>query len=381
MGADGAGAEGQEHAYHVMSSPWTNRFSCLFMYVFFAAILPLMAEEGEEKASLETTSVKGGLEVNYLSDREYPEITITQFAYGSCNKPERVSQKFWDVILENNPQLMLLLGDQHYVNSNDPVDHKAAFQQLDKIEGYSKMRSLVPTFAIWDNHDYAKGYRGKNHPNAEAVEEAFLEGNRVPLDCPRRSRAGVYGSWIFGKKPNRVQVIMLDSHRHRDALSGRKAFSVNEDSQMTILGKEQWKWLDQQLKREAEVRVIGSSNQVISNEHTWQRWGVFPHERQRLLEMLAKAKGTSVILSGDRHRGEIARFEQAGSKPICEITASGWAQTYDRAEPNKFRIKGPTAKNHYGWMSIDWKNLEIKNQILSTEDSAVILEHVEKIGQ
>ena len=34
------------------------------MYVFFAAILPLMAEEGEEKASLETTSVKGGLEVN-----------------------------------------------------------------------------------------------------------------------------------------------------------------------------------------------------------------------------------------------------------------------------------------------------------------------------
>ena len=34
LGADGAGAEGQEHAYHVMSSPWTNRFSCLFMYVF-----------------------------------------------------------------------------------------------------------------------------------------------------------------------------------------------------------------------------------------------------------------------------------------------------------------------------------------------------------
>lgn len=365
-----------------MNAPSTNGFRHFLILVFFATTLSLMAKEGNEKASPKTTSVKGGeLEARYPSDREYPEITITQFAYGSCNKPTKVSQEFWGIMLKKQPQLMLLLGDQHYENSNDVAVHKKAFRQLEKIKGYSRIRNTVPTFAIWDNHDYAKGYLGKHHPNAAAIEKVFLEENRVPLGDARRSRAGVYGAWIFGKKPNRVQIIMLDSHRHRDSLPKGNKFGVCKDPQMTILGSEQWKWLDEQLKREAEIRVVASSNQVISNEHQWQRWGVFPHERLRLLEMLTKASGTSVILSGDRHRGEIARLEQVDSKPICEITASGWAQMYDTPEPNRFRIKGPSAKNHYGWMSIDWKNREIRNQLLSTEDSAIILEHVEKIEQ
>ena len=364
----------------MIKTPSLQRLSQLLVLVFLVATRPLMAQESEEMAGFETTSVQGGaIEARYPSDGEYPEIAITQFAFGSCNKPKKVSQEFWGVMLEQDPQLMLLLGDQHYENSNDVADHREAFRRLEKIEGYSRMRNTVPTFAIWDNHDYAKGYLGRHHPNAAAIEEVFLAENRVPLGDARRSRVGVYGAWVFGKKPNRVQIIMLDSHRHRDSLPKGKKFGVSDDHEKTILGKEQWEWLDEQLKRDAEVRVVASSIQVISNEHQWQRWGVFPHERQRLLEKLTKATGTSVILSGDRHRGEIARLEQPDSKPICEVTASGWAQMYDSPEPNQFRIKGPTAKNHYGWMSIDWKNREIRNQLLSTEDNAVILEYVERI--
>ena len=139
---------------------------------------------------------------------------------------------------------------------------------------------------------------------------------------------------------------MLDTHRHRDSLPGDRTFGINKDHQKAILGTEQWEWLDEQLKRDAEVRVVASSIQVLSNEHQWQRWGVFPHERERLLRMLNAASGTPIILSGDRHRGEIARRAQSDSKPICEITASGWAQMYDSPEANRFRIKDPTAKNH-----------------------------------
>jgi len=354
------------------------RLSQLLILVFLFPTLPMGADEGEDKVSVETTVVKGGeLEARYPSDRTYPDLAITQFAYGSCNKPRKVSQEFWDVMLEKKPQLMLLLGDQHYVDSNEVSAHREAFQRLEKIRGYTRTRDTVPTFAIWDNHDYAKGYLGKHHPNAAAVEDVFLEENRVPLGDARRSRDGVYGAWIFGRHPKRVQVIMLDSHRHRDALP--RGRGVSKDPEKTILGKDQWKWLGEQLAQEAEVRIVASSNQVLSDQHRWQRWGVFPHERQRLLDMLTEASGTSVILSGDRHRGEIARLERADSKPICEITASGWAQMYDDPEPNRLRIKGPTAKNHYGWMTINWDRHEINLQLLSTEDSSVILDHVEKI--
>ena len=72
-------------------------------------------------------------------------------------------------------------------------------------------------------------------------------------------------------------------------------------------------------------------------------------------------------------------MEQPGKKPICEITASGWAQMYDDPEENSLRIKGPTAKNHYGWMHIDWNKREVTLQLLSTIDSSVILEHVEQM--
>ena len=52
LGADGAGAEGQEHAYHVMSSPWTNRFSCLFMYVFLLRFCHQWQKKAKRKRAL-----------------------------------------------------------------------------------------------------------------------------------------------------------------------------------------------------------------------------------------------------------------------------------------------------------------------------------------
>lgn len=358
----------------------TGQFLRVSTFLLFAANLSLGEELPKDATSNETTIVKGGeWEAKFPSDCSYPDVTIERFAYGSCNKPKRVSQKFWDEMLKKSPQLMLLLGDQHYVNSNEASDHKEAFAHLEQIEGYTKTRNTVPTFAVWDNHDYGKGYLGKHHPNAAQVESVFLEENRVPIGDARRSRAGVYGAWIFGKKPKRVQVIMLDTHRHRDSLPGKKTFGIDEDHQKTILGTEQWKWLGEQLELEAEVRVVATSIQVLSNEHKWQRWGIFPHERERLLKMLTTASGTPIILSGDRHRGEISRLEQPDIKAICEITASGWAQMYDDPEANQFRVEGPTAMNHYGWMNIDWKNQTIRVQLLSTKDSSVILEHLESI--
>ncbi|MCM8530699.1 MAG: hypothetical protein NE330_06010, partial [Lentisphaeraceae bacterium] len=98
-----------------MKAPSTNRFRHFLIIVFFTATQFLMAQEESETITLKATSVKAGvIEARYPSDLEYPDITISQFAYGSCNKPTKVSQEFWGVMLKKQPQLMLLLGDQHY---------------------------------------------------------------------------------------------------------------------------------------------------------------------------------------------------------------------------------------------------------------------------
>lgn len=35
-----------------------------------------------------------------------------------------------------------------------------------------------------------------------------------------------------------------------------------------LMGLEQWKWFEDQLKKESEVRIIGSGRQVFSNDHS-----------------------------------------------------------------------------------------------------------------
>ena len=56
----------------------------------------------------------------------------------------------------------------------------------------------------------------------------------------------------------------------------------NTDPTPTVLGEAQWKWLEEQLQVPAEVRLIGSSIQVVAEDHGWEKWTNFPHERERL---------------------------------------------------------------------------------------------------
>ena len=318
-------------------------------------------------------------EAQYLSDQSYPETTLTRIAFGSCNKPKRY-QTFWDVIRAHKPDLMLLLGDNHYVESTKPSRIEAAYKQLETIEGYMALRAAVPTFAIWDNHDYGAKYPGRHHPNADAAERLFLEHFRVPEKDARRSRTGIYGAWIFGKAPQRVQIIMLDSHRHRDYLLKKgRAYVANPDQTQTILGDAQWTWLEVQLKQEADLRIIGTSIQVLSDEHTWRRWGTFPHEKDRLLTLLEGSTGFNVILSGDRHRGEISRLERPGKSPLYDVTASAFNACYRGNEPNVHRVSPLIETDHYGCLDIDWSKGTLTMQILASKDSAVLASEIQAI--
>ena len=65
-----------------------------------------------------------------LSDKVYPTQSISQIAFGSCNKPKK-DQGFWDVIRSKQPDIMLLLGDNHYAESTNPKKLKKAYDFAD----------------------------------------------------------------------------------------------------------------------------------------------------------------------------------------------------------------------------------------------------------
>jgi hypothetical protein len=53
---------------------------------------------------------------------------------------------------------------------------------------------------------------GEEYAERAASQQLFLDFLDVPSDSPRRTQqSGVYGSYLYGEKPNRVRVILLDT--------------------------------------------------------------------------------------------------------------------------------------------------------------------------
>ena len=311
--------------------------------------------------------------VDFLSDKTYADKSISQIAFGSCNKPKK-DQAFWDVMRTKEPDIMLLLGDNHYANTSDPARLKKAYDQLAAIPQYDAFRKQIPTFPTWDNHDYGSKYPGRLHPHAEQSEQLFLDHFSVGQDDARRSREGVYGVWTFGKQPRRVQVIMLDLQRFRDPFpEGTIKEQFAPQPGKTLMGDEQWKWFEEQLRAEAEVRIVGSGIQVLSNEHIWRRWGMFPDEREKLLRVIGEASGTTVLLSGDRHRGEFSVTSLPDDRPLFDLTASSFNACYPAEEKNSLRVGALINQPHFGWLEIDWEKSSIKMQLLSCKDGTPLL--------
>lgn len=136
-----------------------------------------------------------------------------------------------------------------------------------------------------------------------------------------------------------------------------------------MLGEDQWRWLERQLKVPAEVRLIGSGIQVIPDEHGSETWGNFPNERKRMFQLIraTKAKGV-VFLSGDRHLAEIARLPAdhplGVGYPLFDITSSSLnvpSGNLNKAgvrfanEVNSYRVGLTYFDVNFGCVHIDWE--------------------------
>ncbi len=220
--------------------------------------------------------------------------------------------------------------------------------------------------ATWDDHDYGKNDAGAEWEHKDGAQEAFLDFFAVPKDDPRRKQKGVYSAPIYGPPGKRVQIILMDTRYFRSPL--KKApfdpktriagYLPDPDPNATFLGAEQWKWLEEQLKKPAEVRLLISSVQVIPDEHPFEKWGNFPKEREKLYALINSTGANGVIiLSGDRHLGEISLDTKAIGYPLYDITSSGFNQaskTWRAPEKNSYRVAGMPFGDNFGFITIDW---------------------------
>jgi alkaline phosphatase D len=258
------------------------------------------------------------------------------------------------------------------------------------------LKQNVRLLATWDDHDYGWNDIGRHYPFKAQSKEIFLDFFGEPANSARRKHAGIYTSYYFKGKGKTLQLILLDNRTFRDNLRKYRGELHNDDrffykldyfwhetEDSTLLGAEQWAWLENELKQPADVRIIGSGSQFGISFNGYEAWANFPHEQKRMLDLIKKTKANGVVfITGDVHYAEVSRLQSPGMYPIYDVTSSGITSTWHFATPNTNRIEGPVMENHFGLITIDWDkpDVEIKMEIWDVSNNQRI-EYTVKLSE
>lgn len=319
-----------------------------------------------------------------ISFNGFTQKNISKIAFGSCAH-ENHPLPIFDLVVKHKPDLFVFLGDNIYGDTKKMDTLQAKYNLLAAKPSFQNLKKNVPIIATWDDHDYGWNDIGRHYPFKAESKEIFLNFFNEPKDSERRKHEGVYTSYSYETHGKKLQIILLDNRTFRDDYRKYKGevandkryfyeldFYPQQDPDSTYLGAKQWKWLEEELKKPADIRLIGSGSQYSIEYNGYEGWPNFPLEQKRFLDLIKKTKANGVLfLTGDVHYAEISKLTPPDLYPIYDITASGLSSRWHFATPNNNRIEGPIMENHFGLLTIDWKKKipKIKMEIWDINDN------------
>ncbi|WP_438014067.1 alkaline phosphatase D family protein [Sorangium sp. So ce315] len=290
-----------------------------------------------------------------------PRSLKTRIAFGSCMHQDK-KKPVLELATASAPDLFVFLGDNIYGDSDDIAVLQAKYEKLAASPEFQRLLAAVPIIATWDDHDYGANDAGREFPQKEATKALFLDFWGEPAGSPRRAREGIYTSYLREEPGGTVQIILLDTRWFRDPLDAnsdptryKHDYQPTTDTSRTLLGDAQWAWLEGELQKPADVRIIGTSTQFGHEYNGYESWTNMPHERKRMVDLIKRTRAEATLfISGDVHWGELSRLEADGGYPLYDLTSSGITETWPEIEANANRVGSPVAENNYGFVEIAW---------------------------
>ena len=303
-----------------------------------------------------------------LNESKVEDIVI---AFGSCNN-QRVENKLWGPVMENEPSIWIWGGDVIYSDTDDMSLMAQHYEQQIHQVDYNTLRKNVQILGTWDDHDYGLNDGGSEFVAKAKSQQLFLDFLGVSKEDNRRKRKGVYHSKLIETKKGSVNIIILDTRYFRSALTPSPnpefRYIPNASEEGTILGDIQWAWLEDELNNsKADFNLLISSIQFLSAEHGFESWGNMPHEVDKLKGLISasKAKGV-VLLTGDRHISEFSKTNIDNVRfPLIDFTSSGMTHSYSSfdGEPNKHREGKVVSNLSFGLLKIDFDTKTVVMQM------------------
>ena len=243
-----------------------------------------------------------------------------QFAVASCmsdsHRFQHIRLPIWQQMQELKPDLILLVGDNVYVDDSDYVD-RTRLNAFDIWQRYIdslrrtplyQFKRLTPVLAIWDDHDYGVNNADKFFKNkiaARKVFEGFFTGQDLPGSYKRGAQQ-IYAQMTgFGQR-----FILLDNRTYREKTPNNTLYG--------FLGKAQHQWLLSELEKEslptwliAGGQFFAPAFQLKNGKQVNESFMIdYPQHHKKLIEDLKSVSSPIAFLSGDVHFSEIMRLEK-----------------------------------------------------------------------
>lgn len=268
-----------------------------------------------------------------------------KIAFASCAKIQDTSpQPVWAEIQAERPDVLLLLGDNIYLDHNNHGNPQSLAEELAQLYrrqlAEPNFRALLDDMkargkdvaAIYDDHDFLGNNRyGADHDDAlrRAARTTFIDAF-----SPAMTGTEVYRVYRYGM----VDLIVLDERFHRTSPV------VSRNDRDAVLGAEQWAWFEETVAASnAPFLAVASSTTV----HRWadESWEQYPSAFARMVNLLGGRNG-ALVLSGDVHQNCV--YDDSG---VVEIVSSGVAR--------RGMVFGKPRRN-YGLLSFDATGVRVE---------------------
>jgi len=217
-----------------------------------------------------------------------------KIAFASCSKIQNQKiQPAWKAIEDENPDHLLLLGDNVYSPwwrwSHRKMKKK--YQRQFKETNFKSLIQKVPFNAIWDDHDFGPNNIKGAHVSEKRKKKSLELFHRY-MNCST-NLPYVYHSFEIGD----VKVIMLDVRYYREKPHFKK--------DATILGVAQEQWLEQELQHSKKYTIVCSGSCLTNGTEKLEKYDSYYPKLCSLL----KGKERTLFLSGDIHENEFVEHD------------------------------------------------------------------------
>jgi alkaline phosphatase D len=239
--------------------------------------------------------------------------TAFRMAITSCMHIKR-AQRSWNLLLAEQPDLHLTVGDTHYADTTDPtiqLQHHVAYRRKKE---FANVLRQVPTYAIWDDHDY-----GPNNSDGTAEGKEFsLAGWKQAWPNPASGTPDTSGAFFKFSRGD-VDFFVVDGRYHRSPNE------LPDNDKKRMLGDAQFEWLLSGLKNsKAKFKIIASGS--VLHHSKVDGWRIFTFSRHRLFDAIKKHKISGVMyIGGDMHQSLVWQHHESDrvGYPMIEIMSSG----------------------------------------------------------